>query len=191
VIEMKIRRPVYEDTAVLNDFLRVVITDTFFKEGIGGLLDDISKEIEVKKEYLQQDLSSGGEDRYFLLAEAEGKIIGTVEFGPVSKLILEGTNRKYSDLFEVGTVFIHPDFQGQGVGSRLLSSLYPIFQEKGIEEFCLDSGYKRAQKIWERKFGQPSVLMEDYWGEGSHHMIWRLRTAELQRAASDRKFISD
>jgi GNAT superfamily N-acetyltransferase len=177
--EMHIRRPVYGDTAELNDFFRMVITDTFNKEGIGGLLDDIEKEIKVKKEYLLEDLSSRGENRYFLLAQVDGRMIGTAEFGPASSLILEGTGWEYSGLFEVGTVFVHPDFQGRGFGSRLLSSLYSVFQERGIKEFCLDSGYKRAQEIWKRKFGQPAVVMEDYWGKGSHHMIWRPRTDEL------------
>jgi GNAT superfamily N-acetyltransferase len=176
---IKIRRPVYEDTAELNDFFNMVITDTFIKEGIGGLLEDMEKEIEVKKEYLLQELSSRGEARYFLLAQAGGKIIGTVEFGPASRLILENTNQEYSHLFEVGTVFVHPDVQGEGVGSKLLSSLYPVFCERGIEEFCMDSGYKRAQEIWKMKFGQPAVVIENYWGKGSHHMIWRPRTDEL------------
>jgi GNAT superfamily N-acetyltransferase len=183
---IKIRRPVNEDTAGLHEFFKMVITDTFIKEGIGGLSDDMAKEIEVKKEYLQQDLSSRGNDRYFLLAEAEGKLIGTVEFGQASELIMDGTNREYSDLFEVGTVFVHPDYQGQGIGSRLLGGLYPVFHEKGIEEFCLDSGYKRAQEIWKRKFGQPAVVMKDYWGDGAHHMIWRPRAEDLQRTALDR-----
>lgn len=176
---MHIRRPVYGDTAELNGFFRMVITDTFNKEGIGGLLDDIEKEIEVKKEYLLEDLSSRGENRYFLLAQLDGKVIGTAEFGPASSLILEGTGWEYSGLFEVGTVFVHPDFQGRGFGSRLLGSLSSVFQERGIKEFCLDSGYKRAQEIWKRKFGQPAVVMENYWGEGFHHMIWRPRTDEL------------
>lgn len=176
---IKIRRPVYEDTAELNNFFNMVITDTFIKEGIGGLLEDMEKEIEVKKEYLLQDLSSRGEARYFLLAQAGGKIIGTVEFGPASSLILEGTGQEYRGLFEVGTVFVHPDFQGWGIGSRLLGSLYSVFQERGIKEFCLDSGYKRAQEIWKRKFGLPAVVLDDYWGKGSHHLIWRPRTDEL------------
>jgi GNAT superfamily N-acetyltransferase len=182
MIEIKIRRPVCEDIARLNDFFRMVITDTFIKEGIGGLSEGMEKEIESKKEYVQQDFSSRGEGRYFLLAEAEGRLIGTVEFGPASRLILEHTNQGYSHLFEVGTVFVHPACQGQGIGSRLLSSLYPVFHEKGIKEFCLDSGYKRAQEIWKRKFGQPDVVMKDYWGGGAHHMIWKPRAEDLKRS---------
>jgi GNAT superfamily N-acetyltransferase len=179
MINIKVRRPVYEDIAELTEFFKMVITDTFNKEGIGGLIDDREKEIEAKKEYLLQDFSSRGEDRYFLLAEADGKVIGTIEFGPPSELILEGTNEEYSNLLEVGTVFVHPDLQGMGIGSLLLKSLYPVFKEREIKEFCLDSGYKRAQEIWKRKFGMPAVVMEDYWGGGAHHMIWRPKTDEL------------
>jgi len=39
--------------------------------------------------------------------------------------------------------------------------------------FCLDSGYKKAQSIWQKKFGKPDFILEHFWGENSHHMIWK------------------
>ncbi|WP_415783066.1 hypothetical protein [Brevibacillus invocatus] len=43
----------------------------------------------------------------------------------------------------------------------------------------MDSGYTRAQKIWQHKFGEPAYLLQDYWGEGVPHMIWRVNVNDF------------
>ncbi|KAF0821044.1 MULTISPECIES: GNAT family N-acetyltransferase [unclassified Cytobacillus] len=179
MVKARIRRPKPADIDELNQFFRTVITDTFHKEGIGELHEDIEKEIEAKNSYLQHDLLSGGNDRFFLIALAEEKIIGTIEYGPASELIDKCTEGALSGLYEVGTVFVHPDYQNSGIANQLLNEMYLTLKNKGVEEFCLDSGYKHSQKIWEKKFEEPDYLFKDYWGDGAHHMIWRVRVNEL------------
>jgi GNAT superfamily N-acetyltransferase len=176
VREVEIRRPRTRDIEELNQFFGIVITDTFEKEGLAGLIDDIEAEIDSKKNYLQVDLDSKGEKRYFLIALAGDKIIGTIEFGPASELIQDCTSGKLRNLVEVGTVFVLPDYQRQGIGNMLLAEMLHTFQARGIAEFCLDSGYKNAQNIWIKKFGEPDYLLKDYWGQGQDHMIWKIPT---------------
>ncbi|MFS0779218.1 GNAT family N-acetyltransferase [Neobacillus sp. 3P2-tot-E-2] len=173
---VEIRRPRMEDIKELNQFFRIVITETFRREGLVGLIDDIEGEIDSKKNYLHSDLGSKGEKRYFLIALAENKIIGTIEYGPASELIQECTNGKLGNLVEVGTVFVHPEYQRQGVGNKLLAEMLYNLKAKGIVEFCLDSGYKNAQAIWIKKFGEPDYLLKDHWGQGQDHMIWKIPT---------------
>jgi len=174
VLNVEIRRPRTEDINELHQFFRTVITDTFNQEGIGDQLEDLEAEIESKKAYLTDDIASNGEDRFFLLALEREKIIGTIEHGVASDLICKCTDNALKELNEVGTVFVHPDYQRMGVGNLLLESMYRTLRNKEIREFCLDSGYARAQNIWKKKFGEPAYLLEDYWGEGYHHMIWRV-----------------
>ena len=57
--------------------------------------------------------------------------------------------------------------------------MYHTLQHRGIEEFCLDSGYIRAQKIWKKKFGDPDYLLKNYWDEGYDHMVWRIKVNDL------------
>lgn len=175
---VEIRRPKNDDVKELHHFFSKVIHDTFIKEGIGDQLKDINDEIKVKEEYLQRDLDSNGEQCYFLIAIKEDKIVGSIEYGPASELIRSCTNNNFKELMEVGTVFVHPDFQRNGLGNMLLSVMYITLHEKGIEEFCLDSGYISAQKIWKKKFGEPDYLLKDYWGEGFDHMIWRVKVSD-------------
>lgn len=174
--KVEIRRPRTEDMAELHQFFRIVITDTFAREGLEALIDDIEAEIDSKKNYLHSDLDSKGKKRYFLIALVEDKIIGTIEYGPASELIQECTNGKLGNLVEVGTVFVHPEYQRQGVGNKLIAEILHTLKARGIIEFCLDSGYKNAQNIWKKKFGEPDYLLKDYWGQGQDHMIWKILT---------------
>ncbi|MBP0726676.1 GNAT family N-acetyltransferase [Bacillus sp. RG28] len=177
---IEIRRPKIADFEDLSQFFRIVITDTYIREGIGHLLDDIEKEIDIKQKYLNLDIESNGENRYFLLAVINNQVIGSIEYGPVSNLISELTNNSLKEVVEVGTVYVHPDFQDIGIGTLLLNVMYLTLKNKGIEDFCLDSGYKRAQKIWTNKFGEPDYLIKDYWSQGFHHMIWRRSISEME-----------
>lgn len=144
---VNIRRPNSDDLDELHLFFRLVITDTFKNEGLSQLLDDIENEIKTKKQYLKNDLESNGESRYFLLAidTSNDKIIGTIEIGPASTLINSCTDSVLKDLYEIGTVFILPEYQRKGVGSLLLNTMYLTLLSRGITECCLDSGYK---KVW-------------------------------------------
>jgi GNAT superfamily N-acetyltransferase len=172
-INVEIRRPRMEDMDELNQFFSKVIRDTFDKEGISELLDDMKEEIESKKQYLNNDLDSNGAKRYFLIDLDENGIVGSIEYGPVSELIVTCTEGALREGVEVGTIFVHPDYQRRGLGSLLLNLMLLTLQNRGINEFCLDSGYKNAQKVWRKKFGEPDYLLKDYWGEGSDHMIWK------------------
>jgi len=178
MLQVKIRRPRIEDIKELNSFFRTVITDTFIKEGLGERLSDLNDEVEVKEKYLKSDFESNGVKRYFLIALDGDKMIGSIEYGSASKLIKYCTNNAYKELMEVGTVFVHPDYQRMGVGNLLLNTMYSTLKDKGIEEFCLDSGYIHAQKIWKKKFGNPNYLLKDYWGKGYDHMIWRIKVSD-------------
>lgn len=170
-----IRRPNSDDIDELYLFFRIVITNTYKDEGLSQLVDDIENEINSKKQYLKNDFDSNGENRYFLLAidTNNDKIIGTIEIGPASTLINSCTSVVLKDLYEIGTVFILPEYQRKGIGSLLLNAMYLTLLSRGITEYCLDSGYKIAQSIWTKKFGKPSYVLKDYWGESNNHMIWK------------------
>ncbi|MBE5106675.1 GNAT family N-acetyltransferase [Bacillus thuringiensis] len=172
---VEIRRPNSDDIDELYLFFRIVITNTYKDEGLSQLLDDIENEINTKKQYLKNDFDSNGENRYFLLAinTSNNKIIGTIEIGPASTLINSCTGGVLKDLYEIGTVFILPEYQRKGIGSLLLNTMFLTLLCRGITEFCLDSGYKKAQRIWTKKIGEPSYVLKDYWGESSDHMIWK------------------
>lgn len=179
MLNVEIRRPRFDDVEELHEFFRTVLIDTFAKEGLAHMIDEIEKEIEDKKIYLNEDIESNGEKRYFLIALDNGKIIGTIEYGPTGELIINCTDGKLKGVVEVGTAFVHPSYQKQGVGTIMLNMIYLTLINRNINEFCLDSGYKNAQKVWKKKFGEPDYILKDFWGEGYDHMIWRRLTSDM------------
>lgn len=176
---LEISRPKLEDIEIINMFFEIVIRDTFEKNGISHFIDTIEEEIKDKRKFLNQDIESGGKDRFFLVAKDKEKIVATIEYGPSNDLIDTCTKGELKEVVEIGTVYVHPDYQNKGIGSQMLTSIFFKLQEKGIDEFCFDSGYKTAQKIWINKFGNPQYCLQDYWGSGEHHMVWRLRLKDV------------
>jgi GNAT superfamily N-acetyltransferase len=176
---IEIRRPRPGDVEKLHQFFELVLRDTFAKEGLAHLAEDMEKEISEKKSILKEDLESNGEKRYFLTAFIEGQVIGTIEYGPTGSIILDCTRGELEGVVEVGTAFVHPAYQQRGIGTLMLNAMCLTLLGRNIDEFCLDSGYKNAQRVWKRKFGEPAYTIKDYWGEGYHHLIWRKRIKDL------------
>lgn len=177
---ISIRRPNELDIEQLHHLFEVTIADTFEKQGVGDDLEGINGEIEEKKHYLREDLESKGAERFFLVASYQGKIVGTIAYGPGSKLIEDGSNGKLKDIGEIGTVFVLPEYQKRGIGTLLVNSIFIALLSRNIEEFCLDSGYTRAQRVWRKKLGDPTMIIKDYWGEGFDHLIWHRKLKDMQ-----------
>lgn len=88
---IEIRRPVSDDVEELKQFFSLVLIDTYAKEGLVDRVQEMEKEIRDKENLLQEDLVSDGEKRYFLIALVNGKIIGTIEYGATSQLVIDCT----------------------------------------------------------------------------------------------------
>lgn len=171
---INISKPSIEDLSELNAFFDFILTDTFERNGYLDLTDLRDSEIELKKEMLRHSLDSTS-THFFMLARLEaGTIVGTISVGPANEDIVECTNKDYEGLLEIGSLFIHPTYQRQGIASRLILEVESILTSKGINCYCLDSGYQLAQKTWTQKFGPPQYLIKDHWGEGADHMIWKV-----------------
>ena len=172
--ELCIERPRMEDMEETNRFFQQVLTYTFASNGLDEMTEDLEQEIKTKIKYLKQDLESGGQKKFFLIAKIADKIVGTIEFGPANELITACNDIYLSSLPEIGSVFVDPKYHNFGIASKMLSAIYDILKQRGIRAFCLDSGYGNAQKVWLHKFGTPKITLKDQWGEGLDHMIWEV-----------------
>jgi len=177
---IRIRRINEDDRNNLSHFFREVITHTFIKEGAEDAVDTMEEEIKDKIDFIDWDFKTEGKERFFLLATVNNEIVGTVGYGPAGSLISEGSGGELEGINEVGSVFVLPSHQQKGIGSMLLNAMYLALLGKGIKEFTLDSGYPTAQKVWCKKFGEPTYLMKDKWGEGFDHFIWYVKMKDVE-----------
>ncbi|WP_405155912.1 GNAT family N-acetyltransferase [Paenibacillus sp. FSL K6-0108] len=151
------------------------ITEAFIQEGLGSLHEDIRDEIEHKKAMLHSALypdNNQESDVFFLLAKREDNVVGTISYGPCGEEIQECTDNQLNHIGELGSLYVLPEVQGHGIGSALIQALAAELQRREITHFCLDSGYRTAQKKWQRKFGEPYAVAKNYWGEVTDHMVW-------------------
>ncbi|MBA7682347.1 hypothetical protein ES703_90697 [subsurface metagenome] len=104
-------------------------------------------EAEIYNDYsippLTQTLDEIKEDftfQVFLKAVIKNKIIGSVRA------------YKEEDTLYIGRLIIHPDFQNQGIGKRLLKEIEAKFND--VKRFELFTGYKSKKNLnLYRKFG--------------------------------------
>ncbi|MNO50757.1 Acetyltransferase (GNAT) family protein [compost metagenome] len=167
-----------DDLQSVCELFKLSITDAFEHEGLAHLQDDIQKEVETKKRMAETSLDPQNTDTFFLIARIDGAIAGTISFAPCGEDIRVCTGNQLADVGELGSLYILPSFQGQGIGSALIKELVACLKSRGMEEFCLDSGYKRAQRRWLRKFGAPCTVVKDYWGPDSVHMVWLCKVSD-------------
>lgn len=174
-----INKPVPMDIQQIRDVLRITLTDTFTKESDEDCDDEIRSEIEEKIGYLKECLESNYKMPYFLVVKDQEKIVGILSYGKCNDMIIKGSNGKYKDIGEIGTAYVLPKYQNKGILTQLLNSMYLHLMRINTYEFVLDCGFRRSQKIWRKKFGEPNIIMEDYWGKGSHHMIWHVNLKDI------------
>lgn len=177
--DLQISKLTQADAESAFQVYETAIPDAFEKEGLEDLKEDIHGEVTHKKHMLDTAISRPDSDIFFLVAKLNEAIIGAISFGPCGEDIKKCTDNRLQSIGELGSLFILPRYQGQGVGSALIKAMAAQLHKRGIEQFCLDSGYKRAQQRWIRKFGVPYKIVKDYWGPGADHMIWLCKVRDF------------
>ncbi len=162
----------------IETLFKTTINAAFAEQGVGHLTEDISNEISIKMNTLRLFLE-GSDGHYYLIAKADNKVVGTIAFGKCSDFIKEYCNGELDNIGELCSLYVLQEYQGQGIGSKLIGSLMDYLKENGIEHFCLDSGFKKAQIKWTRKFGKPYKIIKDLWGPGSDHYFWHCSVNDL------------
>lgn len=116
-------------SALIRQTMRVSNSGDYALERLQPLMDYFSP----------QKVLLLSEERTCLVAEVEGQIAGTIALEEA----------------ELCTFFVHPDFQGQGIGSALLAAIEEAAGKMGIEkiqmhasltgtEFYVRRGYRRT-----------------------------------------------
>ncbi|OKP80027.1 GCN5 family acetyltransferase [Paenibacillus sp. P3E] len=179
VSQLSINSLTQDNIQSVLQLFKASISDAFEQEGLGHLQEDIQHEVEKKKLMAEASLDSKHSDPYFLVAQLDGAVVGTISFAPCGEDIQSCTGHQLDDVGELGSLYILPRYQGQGVGSALIKELMAYLRKQGLDQFCLDSGYTRAQTRWLQKFGEPYITVKDYWGPDSVHMVWLCKVSDF------------
>lgn len=176
--EIEIVSPSLANKPEIDLLIETVLKDNWIKNDLMELKDGLAEEIEMKKSFIDAFVNGDENARTFLMARLHGEIVGIIEHGPVNDTIKSCEDKELNRIQEVGTVFVLPEYQGVGLGKRLMDAITERLVKLGETAFCIDSGYKTAQPIWTHLYGEPLYLMKDYWGPGGDHMVWKVPIAK-------------
>ena len=162
----------------IENFFKITIKTAYEEQGVGHLSEIIKEDVETKMQMVK-DFFEGNNKYYFLVAKVEQGIVGVISFGSCGNIIRKCCDGLLDNVGELGSLYVLNKYQGQKIGSKLINSLILYLKQNQIEDFCLDSGFKKAQRKWTRKFGQPYKIMKNYWGTNSDHFIWYCKVSDF------------
>ncbi len=186
-MNIKIVRPVKADFEELKRLFTASIHDAFRREGIDKTFsDEIPGDIQFQLDALQRDFDSDGREEHYFIAKLDSRIVGTCAIGTTSGGVMRAFKLAAPTIPEMKSLYVLPEYQGRGIGLSLIDHTLEYMQEAGMDEFLFECGYKIAQALWMRRFGEPAIVKQDYFSEGAHLMFWRCRVIEQIRRVAAR-----
>ncbi len=141
-------------------------------ERIGKLVETTgffnAEEVEVAKELVQERLLKGDAGGYhFLFAEHYGRLVGYSCYG-----LIPCTVSSY-DLYWIA---VHPDYQGRGLGRRILELTEARIKEAGGERIYVDTSqriqYASTRAFYERCGYRQETVLADFYAPGDGKTIY-------------------
>lgn len=165
---MLFRKVDQQDLIQVDHIFRTSITDLVIRELIDepGLID---REVAQLNRTVQDSLNS--KENLFFVTEIDHRIVGTIALINPNLLICENVQTE-PNVYEIGCVYVHPDYQKQGIGKFMFHSIKEELIRIGHEKYYLDAGFTSSQQYWFRVLGKPTYVLENHWGTGAHHFIW-------------------
>ncbi|MCU7558483.1 GNAT family N-acetyltransferase [Macrococcus capreoli] len=158
-----------DDAHLLKDFFTLVLTHTFNNNGIDDD-EDLQVEIDKKMTYVTSYFKYNKD--IFMVAKDGDALVGIIGFYQPNIIIQKLLGEKVANIKEMGSLYVHPDYQNQGVGSTLIKRMTHYIKQQGIYRYCFDCGYQKSIQTWTRKLGEPTYFFKDHWGNGGHHAVW-------------------
>ena len=125
-------------------------------------------EVEVAVELVEERLKKGAESGYFfVMADHYGRLAGYACFGPVPC-----TASSY-DLYWIA---VHPDFQGRGLGRRLLKESERRIRSAGGTRIYVDTSqriqYASTRAFYETCGYRLEAVLADFYGPGDGKAVY-------------------
>lgn len=179
-MKYEIRKPSETDILAIHNLFAETLKDNFKAEKVVDPSGEIlHREIAALQKNLLHSFDTNQPKDYFLIASRGEQVLGIIAYGKPSQVITEHLDLDLSKTPEIKSVYILPSHQGKGIGTLLFQKILSLLKEKEIKDFCLDSGYTRAQSYWAKKLGKPKCTLLDHWSPGMHHMIWQHPVKEI------------
>jgi ribosomal protein S18 acetylase RimI-like enzyme len=125
-------------------------------------------EVKVAVELVEERLAKGPESGYlFTIAEHYGRLVGYCCYGPTPCTVAS---------YDLYWIAIHPDFQGRGLGRKLLNETERLIKSAGGGRIYADTS-QRVQYASTRAFYEGcgyhlEAVLENFYGPGEGKAIY-------------------
>ena len=120
--------------------------------------DETTMAVELVQERLTMGDASG---YHFLFAEVEGAVIGYAVYGPCPATLHS---------YDIYWMAVYPDFQGRGLGRKLLAMCESLIQEKGGRQIYMDTSaraqYEPTRRLYVARGYLQAANLPDYYAPG-------------------------
>ncbi len=120
--------------------------------------DETTMAVELVQERLTMGDASG---YHFLFAEAEGAVIGYAVYGPCPATLHS---------YDIYWMAVYPDFQGRGLGRKLLAMCESLIREKGGRQVYMDTSgraqYEPTRRLYVARGYLQAAYLPDYYAPG-------------------------
>jgi GNAT superfamily N-acetyltransferase len=127
-----------------------------------------TEEIGIAAELVQERLAKGETSGYyFVIAEYDGRLAGYSCYGPIA-----GT----ANSFDLYWIAVHPDFQRQGLGRRLMTESERLIHLAGGRRIYVDTSqraqYASTRGFYENCGYQLEAMLTDFYAPGDGKAIY-------------------
>lgn len=148
------------------------ILEAWIKDSETG--EPIPQEVEEDLSAMRESIE-GQNDRAYLVADEDEKVLGMVGFKTIDERLKEYANT--DNPVEPVNLYLDPRQRGRGLGRALMDALEQKAREEGFEEIVFCSGPRFRDTAWGFYDHLPGYLRvavaKDYFGEGTDAPVWR------------------
>jgi ribosomal protein S18 acetylase RimI-like enzyme len=125
-------------------------------------------EVDVAAELATERLAKGEKSGYeFIMAEHYGRLAGYACFGPIPAT---------ADSYDLYWIAVLPDFQGRGLGRRLVKEVEKRIRSAGGKRIYVDTSqrvqYASTRAFYESAGYRLETVLEDFYGQGEGKAIY-------------------
>ena len=127
-----------------------------------------ASEIDVAEELIRERLKKGDESGYhFVLADDNGRLVAYTCYGPIACTVSS---------YDLYWVAVHPDFQGKGLGKRILEETECLIRKAGGTRIYAETSqrpqYASTRTFYENRGYHHESLLPDFYGPGDGKVIY-------------------
>jgi len=125
------------------------------------------RELQVAFELIDAYIRKADEDYLIYVADHDGRAVGYICFGPTP--LTDG-------IFDVYWIAVDPEFQGRGIGRRLLSYAEDYARNHGARKIMIETSsrrdYEPARSLYERMGFREVARIPDFYSRGDAKIIY-------------------